>query len=409
MKKILSVLVCVCVLLSAMVITASADTASSVVLTVDSLGLPSQSYNAEAVKGTVDGVDFEWIQLGNYDAGIQVRDKDGKTSSFWNTTAFSAPIKEIKLVFNSTKTTYDNPDAEIFSFGNAVDSYDYTTKLSTTAGVKEYTITPDAETYTYLRFEHDLGYTMYWDSITIVLADGEGEVTPPADEEEEEVVPPVEVAPEFEVVDEVVAGTAYKFGMVQPNVSETDVYYLTGAMNSYYMDTTTDATAAVDVFVEETEGGYYLYTMIDDVKTYINMVVSGTYVNGAFEAEAATVYTFDAEAKTFIALIDEVPYWFGTRNDKSYTTVGPCKTEYEGFYSQFYAEVVVEEPETPADPSIPADPTPADPKPADPTPTPEVKPEGDKSTTSPATGDSVTAVVAMAIAAGAVLVASKKR
>ena len=140
-----------------------------VVLTVDSLGLASNSYSASTA--TVDGVGFEWVQLGNYGDGIQVRDKNGNTSLLWNTTAFSAPIKEIKLVFNSAKSTYDNADAEIFSFGNAVDSYTYSTKLSTVAGTKEYTITPDAETYTFLKFEHDLEYSMYWDSITIVLVD----------------------------------------------------------------------------------------------------------------------------------------------------------------------------------------------------------------------------------------------
>ena len=147
--------------------------AGNVELTVDSLGLPSDSYNAEEATGTVNGVNFSWIQLGNYGAGIQVRDKDGKTSSFWNTTAFSAPIKEIRLVFNATKSTYDNADAEIFSFGNEAGTYTYSTKLSTVAGTSEYVITPDAETYTYLHFEHDLSYSMYWDSITIVLAEAD--------------------------------------------------------------------------------------------------------------------------------------------------------------------------------------------------------------------------------------------
>ena len=53
--------------------------------------------------------------------------------------------------------------------------------------------------------------------------------------------------------------------------------------------------------------------------------------------DGTTVYTYDAEKKTVITVIDGEEYWFGTRNDKSYTTVGPCKTEYEGFYCKFYA------------------------------------------------------------------------
>ena len=84
-----------------------------------------------------------------------------------------SPIARIELVYSSTKdVTHSNPDCAIYSFGNGVDNYTCTVKLSTESGVTTYTITPDAETYTYFRFEHDLGYTQYWESITIVLADG---------------------------------------------------------------------------------------------------------------------------------------------------------------------------------------------------------------------------------------------
>lgn len=138
------------------------------------------------------------------------------------------------------------------------------------------------------------------------------------------------------VVDPVV-GTAYKFGMVQGKLNDGKVYYLKGNMNGYYMDTTTNYAEAIDVYIETAEGGYYLYAMISGVKTYINCVVSGTHVNGAYEAAASTVYTYDAESKTLIANVDGTPYWFGTRNDKTYTTVGPCAVSYNGFYCQFYA------------------------------------------------------------------------
>ena len=149
--------------------------------------------------------------------------------------------------------------------------------------------------------------------------------------------------PTLGVVDPVV-GTAYKFGMVQQNVG-TDVYYLIGGMDGYYMATGTDVNAAIDVYLEETEGGYYLYTLdAAGTKLYINMVVSGTHVNGAYEATASTVYTYNTESKTLVASVQpegaEAPadYWFGTRNDKTYTTVGPCAVSYAGFYCQFYGE-----------------------------------------------------------------------
>ena len=129
--------------------------------------------------------------------------------------------------------------------------------------------------------------------------------------------------------------TAYKFGMIQQNL-ENQVYYLAGGMNGYYMDSTTNINNALDVYLEATEGGYYFYCYVDGTKTYINMVVSGTHVNGAYEATASTVYRYDETSKTLLASIDGVDYWFGTRNDKQYTTIGPCAVSYAGFYCLFY-------------------------------------------------------------------------
>ena len=132
------------------------------------------------------------------------------------------------------------------------------------------------------------------------------------------------------------AGKAYAFGMAQGNL-EGAVYYLKGGMDGHYMATTTKIEDAIATYLEATTGGYHFYTYVNDVKTYINMVVSGTYVNGAYEATASTVYTIDTEHKTLVADVNGVPYWFGTRNDKNYTTMGPCKVEYNGFYGEFYA------------------------------------------------------------------------
>lgn len=141
-----------------------------------------------------------------------------------------------------------------------------------------------------------------------------------------------------------VVGTAYNFGMVQEKVSTSDVYYLIGGMSGYYMATGTDVSAAINVYLEETEGGYYLYTLDGESKLYINMVVSGTHVNGAYEATASTVYTYDTTYKTLIASVtpeggEAADYWFGTRSDNTYTTVGPCAVANAGFYCQFYGAV----------------------------------------------------------------------
>lgn len=137
------------------------------------------------------------------------------------------------------------------------------------------------------------------------------------------------------VVDPAV-GKAYKFGMIQELVSTETVYFLKGGMNGYYMESTNDVKQAIDVYLEETDGGYYMYTMISGKKTYINMVVSGTHVNGEYSETAKTVYFYDKTAKTIKSNIDGRDYWFGTRNDKTYTTIGPCAVDYNGFYCMFY-------------------------------------------------------------------------
>ena len=133
-----------------------------------------------------------------------------------------------------------------------------------------------------------------------------------------------------------VEGTAYYFGMVQGAVSLDDVYYLTGAESGFYMATSKDEADATKIYVEATAGGYYLYCYVDTVKTYINMVASGTYVNGKYQAEATTVYTFDNVTNTFIANVNSNDYRFGTKNDGTFTTVGPVKVENNAFFCQLY-------------------------------------------------------------------------
>ena len=132
---------------------------------------------------TLDGIEFEYTQIGDYGNGIQVKDKDGKTSMLWNNTAFEAPIAKIILVYSSSMSVYTNADCDIFYFGNSASELSASVKLSTTAGTTTYEIVPDAQTYTFFKFEHDLSYTGYWESFTIVLTNGVV-VTPPAGDDD---------------------------------------------------------------------------------------------------------------------------------------------------------------------------------------------------------------------------------
>ena len=103
------------------------------------------------------------------------------------------------------------------------------------------------------------------------------------------------------------------------------------------MATTNDASKALDVYLETTEGGYYLYCYVGNVKTYINCVVNDTHVNGAYEATASTVYTVE-ESGRLVTTVNDALYAFGTRNDNTYTTIGPVKVSYNGFHCYFYGE-----------------------------------------------------------------------
>lgn len=185
----------------------------------------------------------------------------------------------------------------------------------------------------------------------------EGTVTPPATEPTtppatEPTQPTTPSIPEG-VVDPV-AGTAYKFGMVQGLAGKT--YFLSGGMAAtYYLDTKEGMENGLDVYLETAEGGYYLYVMDNGAKLYINVTTSGTHVNNVYGETAETVYTYDATLKTVKVNVNGEDYIIGTRNDKTYNSVGPVKVSNNPFYCQFYGEGTVTppvtEPTTPSEPS----------------------------------------------------------
>lgn len=156
---------------------------------------------------------------------------------------------------------------------------------------------------------------------------GSGTVTPP-------VTTPT-------VVDSPVVGTQYYWGMLQGNLNKT--LFITGAMNGYYAATTEDVAAAAKVEIVAVEGGYNLKaTLPDGTVKFVNAAVSGTHVNVSFGDTASSVYTFNTEYKTLVtkATVEGVEgeYSMGTRNDKSYNTVGFNAAKYlaTNFVCNFY-------------------------------------------------------------------------
>ena len=143
---------------------------ADILLTVTTLNLTSQAY--EAKDGVVvDGVTFSYTELGNYGNGIQVRIKEGRASSLWNTTAFESGIEKIVITLTAEKRVYDVTNAFTFTFGTSADDLGHAVVMDTVADTFVYTITPDADTYTF--FDMDRVYAEfsgYIASIEIYLA-----------------------------------------------------------------------------------------------------------------------------------------------------------------------------------------------------------------------------------------------
>ncbi len=125
-------------------------------------------------------------------------------------------------------------------------------------------------------------------------------------------------------------GTAYKLSTDQENLGTTLYFAGTTANTEYYLSTTEDITEAVDVYVEEVDGGYQMYFMAEgDVKTYIDVYYTDTgYVNIRLTETPTAVFTWSTEYNTFVTYIadTELDYYIGTYN--TYNTLSCSKLSY---------------------------------------------------------------------------------
>ena len=148
-------------------------------------------------------------------------------------------------------------------------------------------------------------------------------------------------------VTSVTAGEAYKLGIYSS--ANSAEYYFSGTMNGYYGATDTNYDNGVDVYVEETSGGYYMYfTNAGGQKQYINLVISGTYYNFTFAASPTSVYTWDAARNTMKTTLSGEVCYIGTYG--SYVTMGVLKTsklQETDYIARFYTFADADEEETP--------------------------------------------------------------
>ena len=129
-------------------------------------------------------------------------------------------------------------------------------------------------------------------------------------------------------VDVPAVDTAYKFALVQNNLGKT--LYFTGEMSGYYLAMSESPFDAVDVFVEDVDGGQRIYFMKGEVKTYIDIVPRGAdqpgKVNVVLTETPTAVYTWDAERCTYTATVEENTWYLGTYN--TYNTISASNVSY---------------------------------------------------------------------------------
>lgn len=324
MKKILSILVCVCVLLSAMVFTASAADGSATI-----------SFAPDENRISYSSSQQVWQEN-----GITVTNNQGAS-----TTAVRDKLTDDHIrCYKSSEVIIEYPGMTTIVIDSVTyDDNDY---------AAPWTNSFDASLGTATVNDGDVTITLNnaVDSLTFATMSGQGRAysitvytgnaKPPVADDEEEDKDDTTTSTAT-LVDTPVAGTAYKLGMIQENKSATDVYFITGAMaNTYYFGTTTDVTESPDVYLEEVSGGYNLYTTVDGAKKYINMVVSDSHENAVYQDAAATVYTYDATLKTLVTTLDtsDGAAKFALAGYGTYTTVCPCNIEDDkaDFYCHFY-------------------------------------------------------------------------
>ena len=117
-------------------------------------------------------------------------------------------------------------------------------------------------------------------------------------------------------------GTAYKLGLNQ--TQKGAIYYFTGVMSGFYGATQNDYAKGIDMFVEETTGGYYLYFVnASGAKQYIYMEISGTHYNFKF-GDTKAVFVWDAEKNALKTTVGSEICYIGTYG--SYVTMGVLQT-----------------------------------------------------------------------------------
>ena len=129
--------------------------------------------------------------------------------------------------------------------------------------------------------------------------------------------------PAFVEVPEV--GATYKYALVQAELGQT--LYFTGAMSGNYLATSVDPTQAVDVTIEEVEGGVRFFFMDGEAKMYIDI---HEYQEGKagvrLTDEPTATFVWNEECKVYAAEVAGAPRYLGTYS--TYNTMSASDIKY---------------------------------------------------------------------------------
>ena len=136
-------------------------------LTIENIGVPSQTYQDGTA--TVNGIEYAYTEVGNYGDGIQMRTKNGKTTSIENKKAFAKDIVEIKFVITDTKAEHSNENALKIEVLDETGAVIDTVYLNTIANQTDYTVTLN-KPGKFIRMTHNMTYGLFFQSIEFVEA-----------------------------------------------------------------------------------------------------------------------------------------------------------------------------------------------------------------------------------------------
>jgi len=148
-----------------------------------------------------------------------------------------------------------------------------------------------------------------------------------------------------------VAGTAYKLGLIHGGKGNAAMYFTGVSKPNYpwYMMSTTNVAEAIDVYVEEVEGGLRLYFTIDGTKTYLDMHKDGTHYSLRLTTEPTAVYTWNTEYKTFVTMVDDKECFIGTSGTYDTFSCNTMDKVASSYIAHLYTKDGAAAPETPAE------------------------------------------------------------